>query len=100
MGLFDEAAIKRKINKLKKAKTDLSDDSSAITSYNKYIDLIISDFRSFVKSGNTAVVNQLSGYKEPYQYNDGNLTSASNLIQSEINYHSKSLSNGGGGGSR
>ena len=53
MGLFDEAAIKSKIKKLKKAKTDLSDDSSAITSY-KYIDSIISDFRSFVKSGNTA----------------------------------------------
>lgn len=99
MGLFDEVAIKNKISKLKKAKSDLNDDSSAISSYNKYINSIISDFRSFVKSGNGAVVNQLGGYMEPYQYNDGNLTNASNFIQSEINYHNKSLSNGSGGGS-
>lgn len=99
MGLFDGYAIKNKINKLKKAKSDLSDDSSAISSYNKYIDSVISDFCAFVKNGNGTVTNQLSGYKEPYQYNDGNLISASNYIQSEINYQNRALSEDGGGGS-
>lgn len=100
MGLFDEYAIKNKINKLKKAKSDLNDDSFAISSYNKYIDSIISDFCAFVKNGNGTVANQLNGYKEPYQYSDGNLINASNYIQSEIKYQNKTLSedNGSSGG--
>ena len=91
MGLFDNYELKNKIRKLKKAKEDLTDDASAIRAYNGHVDSIISDFISFVRSGNAAVVNKLADYKEPYQYNDNNLTNAGNYIQKEINYQSQSL---------
>lgn len=92
MSVLKKATIKNRIRKLNSAKSDLTDDGTAIRNYNSNIDSIISDFQSFVKSGNSAVVSRLGNYREPYQYNDGNLTAASNYIQSEINSLNRSLS--------
>lgn len=92
MGFFDSIAINNKINKLKNYKSDLGDDSSSVRYYNEKIDNLISDFQSFIKSGHSGVTNKLYDYKEPYQDNDSNLSSARSYIQSEIKYLNKQLS--------
>ncbi len=85
MGFFDSMALSVKISKLKKYKSDLGDDYNAIQRYNGQIDSIISDYQSFIRTGSSGVTNKLYEYKEPYQYNDNSLTSASSYIQREIN---------------
>lgn len=101
MGIFDNLAINNKIRKLTNYRSDLCDDTSAIQSYNGKIDAIIGDFQSFIKSGSSAVTSKLYDYKEPYQYNDSNLTTARDYIQYEINNlnRQKANSDDGGGGS-
>ena len=101
MGILDTISINNKIRKLTNYRSDLCDDTSAIQSYNGKIDAIIGDFQSFIKSGSSAVTSKLYDYKEPYQHNDSNLTTARNYIQYEINNlnRQKANSNDGGGGS-
>lgn len=101
MGIIDSISINNRIRKLSNFKSDLCDDYSAIQYYNSKIDSIIGDFQSFVKTDYSAVTSKLYDYKEPYQYNDSNLTTARSYIQYEINSLNRQLSsdNDGGGGS-
>lgn len=95
MGLFDSIGIQNKIWKLSNYKSDLGDDYSAIQRYNGCIDAIISDFQSFIRSGSSDVTSKLYDFKEPYQYNDSNLTTARSYIQYEINNLNRQLSDEG-----
>jgi len=91
MGIFDDWGTKSKIRRLEKYKSDLTDDHSAIANYNKEINDIISDYQKFVRRDNYAVVNLLEDFKEPYQYNDGNLNSSCRYIEKEITKLSNEL---------
>lgn len=92
MAFFDDYKIRNQIWKLGNYRDDLCNDGSAITNYNRKIDEIISDFQSFVKKDNSAVVGKLGDYKEPYQGNDSNLCNARTYIQREINRLNNKLS--------
>lgn len=102
MSSFSRYQIQRNINKLARIRTDLTDDGGSIRTYNAGIDSIISDFQSFVRSGNGTVVFKLKNYKEPYQDNDSHNINAKYYVQREINYldalKRSSADSGGGGG--
>lgn len=92
MGILDTISTKNDIRKLSNYKSDLSNDYSAIQRYNGYVDAIISDIQSFLRNGSSDIVSKLYDFKEPYQYNDGNLSTACNYIQYEINRLKQKLS--------
>lgn len=99
MNVFEEYSIKSKINRLARARNDLRDDADSINDINNKINNIIWDVQSFIQTGSGNITSKLDMLKEPYQYNDGNLTTAVNYIQREINYQDQLLKNGSGGGS-
>lgn len=92
MGILDTISTKNDIRKLSNYKSDLSNDYSAIQRYNGHVEAIISDIQSFLRNGYSDIVSKLYDFKEPYQYNDGNLSTACNYIQYEINRLNQKLS--------
>lgn len=83
---------KSNVEKLKKIKTDLTDDSRSISNVNSKIDNIYDNFQKMVKDNNccSRVKLKLGSLKEPYQSSDNNLANAVNCIDYEIgNQNSK-----------
>lgn len=75
----------RAIDKLQKYRKDLLDDGSDISSINRLVSELQSDFQKFVVSDNTnGIVSKIGTYTEVYQSNDNDLDRAVGYIDSEI----------------
>ncbi len=83
--------IQMKINRLTRARTDLSDDYNSISDINNKINNIIEDVQSFIQVGSGTIASKLYDLKEPYQSNDSDITNARTYIQYEINYLNRKL---------
>lgn len=86
---------KSNINKLKKIKTDLTDDSRSISNINGKINDIYDRFHKMVNDSGTRsrTKGKLEALKEPYQTSDGNLINAVDCIDREIGNQNSKMSN-------
>lgn len=77
---------KQKLNKLCNIRTDLSDDSSHISTINSAIQSVADDFADLIKSSScSGVKGKIEALKESSQSNDSNISSAKSYCQYEIN---------------
>lgn len=83
---------KQKLNKLCNIRTDLTDDSSHISTINSAIQSVADDFVDFIKSSTiNGIKSKIEDLKEPYQSNDSNIKNAKSYCQYEINIVDKEL---------
>lgn len=77
---------KQKLNKLCKIRTDLSDDSSHISTINSAIQSVADDFADLIKYlSSSGVKSKIEALKEPFQSNDNIISTAKSYCQYEIN---------------
>ncbi len=84
----------QKLNKLCNIRTDLSDDSSSITSINTAIQSVADDFSDLIKSSLcSSVKGKIEDLKEPYQGSDSYIKNAKSYCQYEINRVCQAIEN-------
>lgn len=86
---------KSNINRLRKIRTDLTDDSRSISNINGKINDVYDRFTKMVSESGTRsrTKSKLDSLKEPYQSSDGNIINAVDCIDREIGNQNSKMSN-------
>lgn len=82
---------KQKFNKLCNIRTDLTDDSSSVTTINSRLQSVADDFADMVSFSGCGVKGKIEGMKEPSQWSDTLIQNARSYCQYEINKVDKEL---------